>query len=146
MITCTFAGHRAAANAADEWAIPAALAEAVEALLALDDAFEFYFGGMGWFDLLCAREVQRAKLAVPGKRIKLTLIQPYPRKIEGEDVYDAVIIPNELRKLPPKAAIPARNRWLVEHSQHLIAYVRRDGGAATTLRLARAQGLIIHEL
>lgn len=146
MITCTFAGHRAAVDAADEWAIPEALAEAVEALLAQDDAFQFYFGGMGWFDLLCAREVRRAKLAAPGKRIELALVQPYPRKIEGEDIYDAAFVPEELRKLPPRAAIPARNRWLVEHSQHLIAYVRRAGGAATTLHLARARGLAIHEL
>ena len=103
MITCTFAGHRAAVEAADEWAIPEALAGAVEELLKLDDAFQFYFGGMGWFDLLCAREVRRAKLAASEKRI-------------------------------------------VEHSQHIVAYVRRDGGAAATLRLARARGLIIHEL
>ena len=76
----------------------------------------------------------------------MVLVQPYPRKIEGEDLYDEVFIPEELRTLPPKAAIPARNRWLVEHSQHIVAYVRRDGGAATTLRLALARGLTLHEL
>ena len=147
MITCTFAGHREPLTTTDAMIIPDRLQAALEELLKLDGQFHFRFGGMGWFDQQCARAVRSAKRLHPEKQMQLTLVLPYPRKIEDADLYDEIHIPDEIRPLHCKAAIPARNRWLVEHSQYLIAYVARSsGGAAKTLECARERGLTIWNL
>ena len=55
--------------------------------------------------------------------------------------FDDILIPAELADIHYKRAIPARNRWLVDNSDYLIAMVWRDfGGAYTTLRYAQKQG------
>ena len=147
MITCTFAGHREPLTTIDALLIPNRLHASLEELLKLDVQFHFYFGGMGWFDRQCARAVQDIKRLHPEKEIQLTLVLPYPRKIEDADLYDEIHIPDEIRPLHYNAAIPARNRWLVEHSQHLIAYVAHSsGGAAKTLECARERGLTVRNL
>ena len=147
MITCTFAGHREPECKRDVLAIPSLLDAAIGQLLKTDDEFRFYFGGMGWFDELCLREVWYARREWRDKRIVLSLVQPYERKVAGRQLYDEILLPDELRALHPRAAIPARNRWLIEHSDCLIAYVRRDaGGAAATLRCAREHGIRILQL
>ena len=47
------------------------------------------------------------------------------------------MLPTELMGIHPKAAIKARNRWLVENSDIIIGYSIRDyGGAYTALRYA----------
>ena len=147
MIACTFAGHREPFTTIDATRIPNYLHEALDDLMKLDNRFHFYFGGMGWFDEQCARAVHSIKKLHPEKEIQLTLILPYPRKIEDADLYDEIHIPDEIRPLHYKAAIPARNRWLVEHSQYLIAYVAHSsGGAAKTLECARERGLTVRNL
>lgn len=147
MITCTFAGHREPVSRRDALVIPSSLALEIGRMLKMDDEFRFYFGGMGWFDEVSLREAWYARRESRGKRVELILVQPYDRRIAGAELYDEILLPEELRILHPKAAIPARNRWLIEHSDHLIAYVRREtGGAAATLRHARERGIHITEL
>ena len=146
MITCTFAGHREPLTSTDAMIIPDRLQAALEELLKLDGQFHFRFGGMGWFDQQCARAVRSAKRLHPEKEIQLTLVLPYPRKIEDADLYDEILIPDEVKSLHYRHAIPARNRWMVDRSQFLIAYVSRGGGAATTLQRARERGLTIWNL
>ena len=102
---------------------------------------------MGWFDRQCARTVAGIKRLHPENGIQLQLILPYQRKIEDEILYDEILIPDEIKRLHYKAAIPARNRWLADRSQYLIAYVRHtSGGAARTLQYARERGLTIWNL
>ena len=56
----------------------------------------------------------------------------------NESLYDGIIIPQELLGIHPKAAITKRNRWMVDQSDLLIAFVQRDfGGAYETLKYAR---------
>ena len=51
--------------------------------------------------------------------------------------FDDVVIPVELAGVHYKSAITKRNRWMVDESDYLIAYVYPDfGGAYTTLRYA----------
>ncbi len=45
-------------------------------------------------------------------------------------MYDSVIIPNEISEAHPKNAISLRNRWMIENSDLVIAYVNRKGGGA----------------
>ena len=60
-----------------------------------------------------------------------------------EQMYDGVLIPEELIGVHPKAAIKKRNRLMVDWSDTLIAFVYRDfGGAYETLQYAERKGNI----
>ena len=136
MTVCTFAGHREVyqANIADR------LDEALAKIIETDDNIRFLVGGMGDFDGMCSSAVRRAKKKFSDKQISLELILPYltqelnENKMYYETSYDDVVIPIELAGVHYKSAITKRNRWMVENSKWLVAFVYRDfGGAYTTL-------------
>ena len=137
MTVCTFAGHREVyqANIADK------LDEAISRIIKNDDCFRFLVGGMGDFDGMCSSAVRRAKRNYPNKQISLELILPYltqelnENKSYYEISYDDVVVPIELAGVHYKSAITKRNRWMVDKSDWMIAFVYRDfGGAYTSLR------------
>lgn len=147
MTTCTFAGHREVYQANVSEALDKAISEVLNNG---DESFTFLVGGMGDFDGLCASAVRAAKRQHPDKQITLTLVDPYMKqelnisKDYYEQMYDDIIVPIELAGVHYKSAISRRNRWMVESSQVLIAFVYRDhGGAYTTLRYAQKLNLQI---
>lgn len=142
MITCTFAGHREVFGSCTQQ-----IENALEKLMENEDSLHGYVGGMGAFDAFSAAAVRGLKRKYPQKEIRLTLVLPYmQQKINEyreyyEASFDDILIPLELAGMHYKRAIPARNRWLVDHSDYLIAMVWRNfGGAYTTLRYAQKQG------
>ena len=103
----------------------------------------FYTGAMGRFDSLFASAVRKAKRNYPN--IKLICVKPYMTKEINENgdylysLYDDIIIPTELADIHPKSAIPKRNRLLVDWSDIMIGYIKRQyGGAYTAIRYARS--------
>jgi len=146
---CTFAGHREVYQAN----ISEMLDEAISKIINTDDSFRFLVGGMGEFDGMCSSAVRRAKRKYPNKEIRLELVLPYlthelnENKLYYETSFDDVVIPIELAGVHYKSAITKRNRWMVEQSDWLIAFIYRDfGGAYTTLRYAEKKGLQIINL
>lgn len=100
----------------------------------------FYSGGMGDFDIICERIVRKFKKK--NDKIKLYLILPYMKSEINKDreyyktLYDEIIVP-DLGNPHHKRAITVRNRWIVENSDAVLAYVFRDfGGAYTMLKYA----------
>ena len=146
MLSCTFAGHRDVYRGEAGAAVEAVLLE----LLERDSEFCFYTGEMGRFDEMCAQAVRKLRAQSPGKRIKLILVEPYMKQrinTEGEWLrrqFDDIIIPEELLGVHYKAAIEKRNQWMIDQSQYLIAYVRRNfGGAAKAAQYAVKHGVNI---
>ena len=71
--------------------------------------------------------------------IQSILVIPYPDRAYDLSFYDSTIYP-PLEKVPPKFAITERNKWMVENSDVLIAYVNHGwGGAAATLEYANCK-------
>lgn len=107
---------------------------------------DFLCGGMGGFDRLCAHAVWNCKSDFP--QIHSHLVIPYLSfRIDHKEYYDAILYPEGFEKYHFKAAIPARNRYLVEHSAYALCYVNHGwGGAAQALSLARKKGLTIDNL
>lgn len=104
----------------------------------------FYTGAMGQFDSLFSSSVRKAKKSYPN--IKLICVKPYMSKEINESgdylysLYDDIIIPTELADIHPKSAIPKRNRLLVDWSDAVIGYIKRQyGGAYTALKYAHSQ-------
>ena len=139
MISCTFAGHREIYGRNIESSIELA----IESILKKDNSFVFYSGDMGEFDKMCSAAVRTAKRRHPELDIKLMVVLPYMMAKVNTDkdfyknMYDDIIIPMELSDAHYKSAITKRNRWIIDRSDCLIAYVYRDfGGAYTTLKYA----------
>ena len=107
---------------------------------------EFYSGGMGSFDWLCAHIVYDLKKEYP--HIHNYLVIPYLTfAILEKEYFDSIIYPEGFEKYHFKAAIPARNRYIVDNSGYALCYVTHSwGGAARTLEQARKKGLVIINL
>lgn len=139
MISCTFAGHREVYGRN----VQSSIELAIESILKKDNSFVFYFGDMGEFDKMCSAAVRKAKRRHPELDIKLMVVLPYMMTKVNTDkdlyknLYDDIIIPMELSDAHYKSAITKCNRWIIDRSDCLIAYVYRDfGGAYTTLKYA----------
>ena len=105
----------------------------------------FYTGAMGEFDSLFSSAVRSAKKVYP--HIKLIGVKPYFTNDINTDkdyyaaLYDDIIIPDELAGIHPKAAIKARNRWIIDNSDIVLIYtVRNFGGAYEAKRFAERNG------
>ena len=98
-------------------------------------ATTFYLGGYGAFDFLAASVLRAQKKRYP--QIELILVLAYLNTGRNTSGYDSTVYP-PLETTPRRFAISHRNRWMVEASDVVVAYVLHDwGGAATTLRCAK---------
>ena len=119
MKTCFFIGHREA----DEALLPT-LVCAVESHIAMYGVDEFAVGHYGDFDRLAAKAVKEAKKRYP--KVTLTLLLPYhpaDRPVSVPEEFDGTFYPPGMERVPKRLAIVRANRYMVEHSDFLIAYV-----------------------
>ncbi len=125
-MTVTFIGH------SDCYSVKYQELENVIRRLIEDGATEFLSGGMGSFDWMAARAVFTLKKEYP--HIQNNLVIPYLTfSIQEKEYFDNIIYPEGFEKYHFKAAIPARNRYMVDHAQIAVCYVNHDwGGAAKT--------------
>lgn len=127
----TFCGHKEVADREDveRWLY------SVCAELIAQGANEFYLGGYGGFDHMCAAVLRELKGANP--QIKLILVLPYLNGSITTNGYDETIYP-PLESVPERFAISRRNEWMVMESDIVVAYVTHKwGGAAKTLAYAQ---------
>ena len=116
-----------------------------------DNYVELYLGGYGNFDNFARKCGKKYKEKHPNT--KLILITPYitPEYQKNhlqyqKELYDEIIYP-ELEKVPPRFAISYRNKWMVEKSDLVIAYIKRNsGGAYNTYKYAKQMGKSIFNL
>ena len=108
---------------------------AVSESLIEQGAVTFYLGWYGAFDGLAASVLREQKKRYP--QIELVLVLAYLNDRRDTSSYDRTVYP-PLETVPRRFAISHRNRWMVEVSDVVVAYVLHDcGGAATTLRYAK---------
>ena len=89
----------------------------------------FMSGGQGGFDRLCAGCVHRLKKQYPD--IINCLVIPYLTfTVFDKDIFDNIIYPDGFEKYHFKAAIPARNRYMVDNAAFAICYVTHGWGSA----------------
>ncbi len=104
---------------------------------------EFLCGGMGGFDILCAGLVHGLKAEYPS--VRCVLVIPYLTfRTEHGEYFDEVIYPEGLERYHFKAAIAARNRYLVDNSEYAVCFVEHSwGGAAKTFAYAERRELAV---
>lgn len=139
---CFFIGHRDAMQD-----IVPALERTVEALVTAHGVTEFFVGGYGGFDRLAAGAVIRAKRSHP--HITLELLLPYhpsERPIEPPNGFDGTFYPPGMECVPRRLAILKANRYMVDHSDCIVAYIRHPGNARNLLEYARKRGIPVWEV
>ena len=130
-LTVTFCGH---SEVPDRAQVRVWLTDVCERLIG-DGATEFYLGGYGAFDRLCAEVLQELKPRYA--HIRLILVLPYLNSAMSMEGYDETVYP-PLESVPRRYAILRRNEWMIRRCDVLVAYVTHGwGGAAKTLDYAR---------
>lgn len=134
--TATFIGHSHIPNL-DKTLIRSKIIELIET-----GVTDFLCGGMGEFDIACANVLYEVKAKRP--EIKSYLVVPYKSfKVRDKIIYNSVIYPTALINYDAKAAIPARNEWLVDNSAYALCCVTHEGGGAAKT-FARAKKKELH--
>lgn len=133
--TCFFIGHRDAQDT-----LAPILAELVEQYIIEHGVREFIVGRYGRFDYLAAVAVQKAKERYPG--VRLVYLRPYhpaERSFELPQDFDGSFYPPGMEYVPKALAIDRANRYMVGHSDYLIAYARHPGNARELVAYAQAR-------
>ncbi len=136
IFTVSFFGHR---DIYDYRKIDKILPPIIKELLRTKYYVAFLVGRNGDFDIYVASIVKQVQNELGKENSDLTLVLPYNVKdIEYyENYYDGILIPAELHKAHPKAAITLKNRYMVESSDLVIVNVEREsGGAYTAMKYA----------
>lgn len=120
--SCFFIGHREA----DASLLPH-ITEAIERLIIDCGVTVFYVGGYGNFDALAGNAVIKLKENYP--QILLFRVIPYhptERPVTVPKGYNGTYYPPDMERVPRRFAIPRANRAMIDGSDFMIAYVRRD--------------------
>ncbi len=129
MSTCFFIGHREAPDN-----LFPILATEVERHITEYGVTDFVVGQYGRFDGMAARSVMAAKKRHP--EVTLTLLlpyHPYDRPIPPPPGFDGTFYPPGMEAVPKRTAIVRANRYMVDHSDYLIAYVWHPASNARDL-------------
>lgn len=102
---------------------------------------DFYLGGYGAFDAFAYNCGKKYKAT--HKSSKLIFVTPYLTESYQKNklnylmrFYDEILYP-EIENIPPKHAIIHRNRYMIERSDIVIAYICHTfGGAYKTFKFA----------
>ena len=132
-VICSFFGHRRVYEN-----IRPALAAEIERHITEYEVDTFYVGGYGAFDGMASDILLEMKADYPISVFRILAYVPGKKYIE--DKYPT-ILPEGVELVPPRYAITHRNRWIVEASDYVIAYVQTSyGGAYDALKYARHKG------
>jgi hypothetical protein len=127
--SCFFIGHRNAL----EGLFPA-LTDEVERHITEYSVEDFVVGQYGRFDSLAARAVKDSKRRHPN--VTLTLLLPYhpfDRPVQTPPGFDGTFYPPGMEKVPKRVVIVRANRYMVDHSDYLIAYAWQPASNARAL-------------
>ncbi len=125
---CTFFGHR---DCPPEMEQP--LEEAILRLIS-QGVTTFYVGHQGHFDGMARRVLLRLKEAQP--EIHCVTVLAYLNTDVRE--YGETLYPEGLETVPQRFAVDFRNRFMLNHADFVVTYVKHSfGGAAKYAELAR---------
>ena len=134
MSICFFMGHR---DVPDDLVLK--LKEAIEHHIVYYGVREFVVGKYGKFDSMAAQAVRKAKESHKG--IRLTLLLPYYNSTAAMPTgYDDSLYPEGMERVPKRVAIVQANRYMIEHSNYIIAYANgRIGNTRSLMEYAKKQ-------
>ena len=132
---CTFFGHRDTPRE-----VAPRLRDALVQLIEQHGADTFYVGNQGEFDSMVEKVLRELQGIYP-HIVCFTVLAYMPAYMPGAADGMETIYPEGLETTPKRFAISKRNRWLIDHSDTVIAYVKYStGGAVQWKELAEKKG------
>lgn len=132
-MTCCFFGHKdTPLNICEK------LEAAIEKLITEDGANRFLLGNQGNFDMITFNILRKMKLKHPDISYCVVLAYMPTGKAAGS-LYDygETLLPEGIESVHPRFAISWRNKWMINESDTVVAYVTRTwGGAAKYVEIA----------
>lgn len=141
MSTCFFIGSRYATPEVQK-----PLDEAIERHIVEYGVTEFVVGHYGNFDMEVIGALRRAKKRHPEVTLLLLIpYHPHDQPVDPPKDFDGTYYPEGMERVPKRLAILRANRYMVDHSGYLIAYVHGVGKSRDLAEYAQrreARGLI----
>lgn len=135
MAACIFFGHRST-----DTTYAKVLAQQIEFLICNYGVDTFYVGNQGNFDfmVLCALREMQSKYSYIQYFVVLAYMPGKKQKEEENIKYYETIYPDGLETVPRRFAISFRNKWMIQHSEYVIACVYySSSGAGQFVRYAK---------
>lgn len=142
-MTCCFFGHKDTPSSVYD-----KLKEVVEKLIVEDGVTSFLVGNQGHFDSLALSALRHFKEKYP--YINYNVVLAYmPAEKEEWNPYEfgETMLPEGIESVHPRYAISWRNKWMVNESDVVVAYITHSwGGAAKYVEMAEKKGKTIISL
>ena len=133
MKSCTFIGHR---DASEE--IKPLIKQTIINLIEKERVTDFYVGNHGNFDRWVYSTLK--EISEEYGNIYYTVVLAYLPNKKEDVIYKNTTYPEGIETTPKKFAISFRNKWMINNSDIIVAYVRHSyGGAAQFLKYAKNQ-------
>lgn len=143
MAVCTFFGHRDCPN---NLYVP--LRNKIEELILNCNVDLFYVGNNGNFDAMVKEALKELKITYPS--IQYYVVLAYmPTKADeyAQGKSCDTLYPFGIENVPKRFTISWRNKWMVKHSDFVIAYVKHSfGGAASFVDYTQKSGRSVIDL
>lgn len=138
-MTCTFFGHKDTPSD-----IRNKLRENIIMLIQEKGVTNFFVGNNGNFDRMVLSELKELSKVYP--QIRYAVVLAYLTRQADED-YSHTVYPEGIEAVPKRFAIDYRNKWMVQQSDFVVAYVHRSiGGAAKFTDMAKKHGIDVINL
>ena len=135
MSACTFFGHGDCPETKYS-----NILRAIQNLIKEKKVTTFYVGTQGNFDSLVYRALCCLRADYP--QIRIYRVLAYLPK-DNSLISDSILLEG-IELIHPRYAISWRNRWMIEHSDYVIAYITHNyGGAARFVNEAERRGKTI---
>ncbi len=132
-MTCTFFGHRNTPAT-----VRPILRQVIIDLIEQRGVTHFYVGNQGNFDAMARSLLAELAQIYP---IRYDAVLAYLPKENDPSLDEShTLLPDGFESVPPRFAIDHRNRWMIDHSDIVVTYVRFPGGAAKFKDLAERKG------
>ena len=132
MSACTFFGHGDCPETKYS-----NILQAIQNLITEKNIITFYVGTQGNFDSLVYRALCNLRADFP--QIRIYRVLAYLPK-DNSLISDSILLEG-IELIHPRYAISWRNRWMIEHSDYVIAYITHNyGGAARFVNEAERRG------
>lgn len=99
------------------------LKKVIENLILNNQADLFYVGTHGNFDAMAKKCLIKLNKIYPYIKY-LSVLAYMPNNNDRYTNYSNTIYPDCIENVPPKFAISKRNKWMIEHSETVICYVK----------------------
>jgi len=136
MSACTFFGHSDCPSS-----VMPKLREELIDLIENHSVDMFYVGHQGKYDSI-VRSVLKELTSIYPQMNYAVVLSYIPQKTDkcGLQDYSDTILPEGIEAVNPRFAISWRNKWMLKHSNYVVAYINHSwGGAAQFIELAKKQ-------